>query len=136
MIADIFYPILILHCFSIFYMKKKIVQGLCTHVFTRASPWPPWGLTAPPRPPAVIVFGFAKNWCIHFFSVLSPDPSSFNGFNRFFGYLVWSTGNIPENMGKKILLNRLRMKKKKYQKYQKLFIGTHTYRKQVFFLCC
>ena len=36
-------------------------------------PGPPWGLTAPPKPLAAIVFDFAKNQCAHIFSVLSLD---------------------------------------------------------------
>ena len=45
MIADIFYPIFtltitILACFI--RKKRKIVQGICTHTFTKALPWTPW----------------------------------------------------------------------------------------------
>ena len=75
MIADIFYPIFtltitILAC--CIRKKKQSCSGICIHAFTKALPWAPWGLKAPPRPPASIVFGFAKNRCAHTFSVLSP----------------------------------------------------------------
>ena len=61
MIADIFYPISTVTITVLAYFtRKKIVQGLCTHAFTRTSPWVLWELTALPIPPAVIVFGFAK----------------------------------------------------------------------------
>ena len=62
MIADIFYPIFtvmitVLVCF----IQKKNIWGLCTHAFTRALHWTPGGLQLPPKPPAIIVFSFAKN---------------------------------------------------------------------------
>ena len=78
MIADIFYPISTVTITVLAYFsRKKIVQGLCTHAFTRTSPWALWELTALPIPPAVIVFGFAKNRCAHIFSVLSLDDISY-----------------------------------------------------------
>ena len=57
-----------IHRFSLFYTKKKIVRILCTHAFTRASPWTPWA----PQTPSCNRFGFIKNRCAHIFSVLSP----------------------------------------------------------------
>ena len=71
MIADIFYPIftianIILACFI--RKKSKIVQGICTHSFTKALPW-----TFLEGTPTSIVSCFAKNWCTHIFSILSPD---------------------------------------------------------------
>ena len=71
MIADIFYPIFTLTItISVCFIptKKKLFGGF----FTRLSLWIPWGLTAPPAPPAAIAFGFAKNQCAHIFSVLPP----------------------------------------------------------------
>ena len=69
MIADIFYLIFtlmitVLVCF----IQKKLFGGFTP----MTSPWTPWGLTVPPRPPAAIVFGFTKNRWAHIFSALSP----------------------------------------------------------------
>ena len=75
MIADLFYPIFTLTIFILVcFMRKisKIVQGISTHMFTKALPWTPGGLQLSPRPPTSIIFGFAKNQCAHIFSVLSP----------------------------------------------------------------
>ena len=80
MIADIFYPIFTLTITILAYFirkKRKIVQGICTHTFTKASSWTPLrgedgGLRARPGLPASIVFGISKNRCAHIFSVLSP----------------------------------------------------------------
>ena len=47
----------ILACF----IWKKIVWGLCTHTFTRASPWTPWG----------DIFSVLSPPCAYFFSILS-----------------------------------------------------------------
>ena len=71
MIADIFYPtfilaITVLSCF----IQKKLFGGFAPTPSTSCRPGP--GVTAPPRPPAAIVFGFAKNRCTHIFSALSP----------------------------------------------------------------
>ena len=53
MIADIFYPIFtltitILACF----IQNKIVWGLHTHAFTRASPWTTWVAYSSPQTPS------------------------------------------------------------------------------------
>ena len=86
MIADIFYPIFtltitILACFI--RKKRKIVQGICTHTFTKASPWTPWrgegggAYSSPWTPSFSIIFGFSKNRCTHIFSVSSPESNRF-----------------------------------------------------------
>ena len=60
MIADIFYPIFtLITCF----IKKKLFGGFALMPLPGHYPGPPVGLTAPPRPPVVIIFGFAKNRC-------------------------------------------------------------------------
>ena len=41
-------------------------------------PGPPGGLTTAPRPPAAIVFDFAKNQCAHIFSVLFLGGGKFS----------------------------------------------------------
>ena len=75
MITDTLYPIFtltitVLACF----IQKNKNKKKCG-----ASPppgyllGPPKGLTATPRSPAAIVFGFAKNRCAYIFSVLSPE---------------------------------------------------------------
>ena len=74
MIADIFYPIFtltitILACFT--RKKLKLFRGFSPTRSPRHCPRTPGGLAALPRPPALIVFGFAKNRCAHIFSVLS-----------------------------------------------------------------
>ena len=72
MIVDIFYPIFaltttILVCFI--KKKSKIVQGICTYVFTKASPCTPWGAYSSLQNPN------SKNRCAHIFSLLSPGTS-------------------------------------------------------------
>ena len=62
MIADIFYPIFtltitILACFK--RKKVKLFRGFSLKRSPRHRPRPTGGLTAPPRPPASIAFGFA-----------------------------------------------------------------------------
>ena len=71
MIADIFYPIFTLTITVLAYFMQKNCLGFLPS--PRHCPGPPGGLTAPLRPPAVIVFGLAKSRCTHIFSVLSPD---------------------------------------------------------------
>ena len=72
MIADIFYPILTLTITVLaYFMRERNCSGALTHALTRALPRAAMGLTLPPRPPAVIVFGFVKNRSTHFFSVFS-----------------------------------------------------------------
>ena len=71
MIADIFYPIFtltitILACFI--RKKEKLLRDLNTRVHQGIALNPLGGLKAPPRPPASILFGFAKNRCAHIFS--------------------------------------------------------------------
>ena len=78
MIADIFYPILTLKITVLAYFIRKKE----TKLFVGFSPTPSTGhhpghsgeLTAPPRPPVAILFGFSKNRCAHIFFVLSPVP--------------------------------------------------------------
>ena len=46
MIADVFYPIftLTITILAFFYKEKKHnFSGICIHMFTKASPWIPWG---------------------------------------------------------------------------------------------
>ena len=76
MITDNFYPIFtlaitILACFIQKTKKKKKNWGASTLQGYLLGPRK--GLTATPRSPAAIVFGFAINRCAHIFSVLSPD---------------------------------------------------------------
>ena len=74
MIADIFYPIftLTITTLACFTRKKlKLFRGFSPTPSPRHCPRPSGGLTAPPSPPALIVFDFAKNQCAHIFSVLS-----------------------------------------------------------------
>ena len=74
MIADIFYPIstLTITVLAYFIRKKKCLGALHSRLH-QGTTLDPLGLTAPPRPPAAIVFGFVRNRCAHIFSVLSPD---------------------------------------------------------------
>ena len=81
MIADIFYPIFtptitVLICFV---RKKNKKQNCLSALYLRLQEgitldtlWGGGRLTAPPRPPAAIIFGFSKNRYFHIFSVLSP----------------------------------------------------------------
>ena len=70
MIADIFYPIFTVRIIVLpRYIQKNCLQFSLS---PRHCPGPPGGLTAPPRPPAAIVFGLAKSRCTHIFFVLSP----------------------------------------------------------------
>ena len=73
MIADIFYPtftltITVLVCFI---QKKNFFVGFAPIPSTGHHLGHSGELTAPPRPPASILFGFSKNQCTHIFSVLS-----------------------------------------------------------------
>ena len=82
MITDIFYPIFnltitILACYT--RKKAKLFGRFAPTRSPRYHPGPTGGLTAPPRPPASIVFGFAKNQCTQIFSVLSPGCKSHMG---------------------------------------------------------
>ena len=76
MIADIFYPILTLKItvLACFIRKKetKLLVGFSPTPSTGHHPGHSGELTAPPRPPVAILFGFSKNQCAHIFSVLSP----------------------------------------------------------------
>ena len=80
MIADIFYPIftLTITVSACFIRKKtktktKLFGGLAPTPSPRHRPGPSGRCTAPERPPAAIIFGFAKNRGTHLFSVLFPD---------------------------------------------------------------
>ena len=76
MIADTFYPIftLMINVLACFIRKKKqncllalypcLQQGITLDTLG--------SFTAPPKPPAGILFGFSKNQCAHIFSVLFP----------------------------------------------------------------
>ena len=75
MIADIFYPIFTLTItIVVCFIRKdaKLFSDLHTRVHQGIALDPFGGLKASSRPPASIVFGFAKNRCAHIFSVLSP----------------------------------------------------------------
>ena len=70
MITDIFYPIFnltitILACYT--RKKAKLFGRFAPTCSPRYHPGPTGGLTVPPRPPASIVFGFAKNDAPKFF---------------------------------------------------------------------
>ena len=77
MIADIFYPIFtltitILACST--RKKVKLFRGFSPTRSPRHHPRPPGGgIQLPPRAPASIGFGFAKNRCTHIFSALSSE---------------------------------------------------------------
>ena len=76
-----------------FYKKKsKIVQGFADTRSPRHCPGSPGeDLKLPPRPPASIVFGFAKNRCAHIFSVLYPANGPF--WSQKWHILI--TGTVP-----------------------------------------
>ena len=75
MIAGIFYPILTVYQRVLYEKKPNFFGSFAPIPSPGHHPGPPGKLTAPPRHPAAIFFGFAKNRCAHIFSVLSPKSS-------------------------------------------------------------
>ena len=86
MIAGIFYPtfILTITILACFIWKKKLFGGFAPTPSPKHCPGSPGVLTAPPKLPAAIAFGLAKNWCTHIFSVLSPDLKWLNWCHFYF----------------------------------------------------
>ena len=73
MIADISYPISTLTITVLaYFIREKNYSGALHPLFNQGITQGPLGAYSSPRPPAVIVFGFARNRCPHVFSVLSP----------------------------------------------------------------
>ena len=80
MMVDIFYPIftLTITVLARFIRKKLNSSGVShLHLCQGIALDPLEGLTGPTRPPAAIVFAFAKKRCAHIFSVLSPESALF-----------------------------------------------------------
>ena len=117
MIADIFYPIFtlmitVLACCT--WKKTKFVSGLCTHAFTRASPWTPWGggLQLPPDTQLQLILALSKtNMTIFFlyytllsqtcltFTVFSPEFIQFDqNFTFLAGFFLKKPIQTQENV--------------------------------------
>ena len=78
MIVDIFYPIFTLTITilaSFMRKKKQNYSGDLHPCLHQGITLDSRGAYSSPRPPAAIVFCFAKNRCTHIFSVLSPASS-------------------------------------------------------------
>ena len=67
-----FYPIFTL-TFTVLACFIRKINKLFRDFAPTLSPGHYSGPLGPPRTPAAIIFGFAKNQCTHIFSVLSPD---------------------------------------------------------------
>ena len=71
MIAGVFYPTLTVYQ-HVLYEKIQIFWELCTHAFTRVSPWTPWEAYSTPQTPSCNLFWLRqKPMRPYFFCIIS-----------------------------------------------------------------
>ena len=81
MIADIFYPILILTITVLGgFIRKKIVHRFYTHAFTSCRPGPSAGVTASPQTPSYNHFWLCQKPMHPYFFCMSWYPTNFCRF--------------------------------------------------------